>query len=145
MSEKKKDKPKLIWNVFTKDNRDEVIVFNVFDHYSFMNDLVQIKKKYKEDFEKFSEEVRKSLAYYYWSKYEWEIVITNFVPRITAEELDRLNKEKEKDMANYGRFVSTWVELKHSMKVDVYAQVTMNWDLFINYLWTNIKLIKKPL
>ena len=49
MSEKKKDKPRLVWNVFTKNSKDEIIVFNVFDHFSFMNDLIQIKKmKYSE-------------------------------------------------------------------------------------------------
>lgn len=45
--------------------------------------------------------------YYFWSKCEWEIILSDFPPS---------KKFQEK-------------------KVDVYEQVMLNWDIFINYVW----------
>lgn len=134
---------RLEWNVFVDNiNANEIEVHNVFEHGRFMNDLVQIKKKCKEfiDFEK---QVDKSLMYFYWSKSEWEIVVTSFPPYINKEELESLNKERDECMKNYGRFIRTYVNLEIGEKVDVYRQIKMNWKPFINYLWDNRKLIKK--
>ena len=37
----------LEWNVFVSDfNTDKIEVYNVFDHHSFMEDLIKINKKY---------------------------------------------------------------------------------------------------
>ena len=130
----------LVWNVFIERN-DKIIIHNIFDHVRFMNDLVQIKKY--TDFEKFEKEVDLSLMYFYWSKCEWEVVVTSFPPYISNEELKSLSKERSEAIENYGRFIRTYVNLETAEKVDVYRQVKMNWKPFIDYLWNNRKLIKK--
>lgn len=130
----------LVWNVFIERN-DKIIIHNIFDHVRFMNDLVQIKKY--TDFEKFEKEVDLSLMYFYWSKCEWEVVVTSFPPYISNEELESLSKERSEAIENYGRFIRTYVNLETAEKVDVYKQVRMNWKPFINYLWNNRKLITK--
>lgn len=58
---------KLIWNVIsdTGSYPDKIEVFNIFDHCSFFEDLCNIKKKAKDDFATFAEEVLSSLRYYY--------------------------------------------------------------------------------
>ena len=122
----------LEWNVFVGGfNSREIEVRNVFNHHGFWNDLVKIAKKYnkarilpddlriqieaeKADKESFAEAVRTSLMYYYWSKCEWEVIIDHWPQR------------------------DGW----NDRKVDVYEQVSMNWDRFIDYLWEHRREIK---
>lgn len=127
-------------NVYIEHN-DKIEIHNIFEHVRFMNDLVQIKKY--TDFEKFEKEVDLSLMYYYWSKCEWEVVVTSFPPYINNEELEKLIRERDECIKNFGRFIRTYTNLETTEKVDVYKQVRMNWKPFINYLWNNRKLIKK--
>ena len=99
----------LVWNVYTENfNERRIEIDNIFDHSGFYDDCVKAAKKYKEK-DTFAEEVRRSLMYYFWSKCEWEIVLTAWPPR------DDFNDEK----------------------IDVYDQVRLNWDAFIDYLWDN--------
>ena len=63
-------------------------------------------KKHKTK-EAFAEALRRSLMYYFWSKCEWEVLI------------------------------SPWCGSKknETIKVDVYWQVMNNWDHFLDYVW----------
>lgn len=106
----------LVWNVYTGGfNSKEIVVRNVFDHHGFWEDLVKAKRKFGNDRDAFAEEVRRSLMYYYWSKCEWEVIIDHW--------------------PHYEDF--------HEAKIDVYDQVRMNWDIFIDYVWNNKSKIKK--
>ena len=103
-------KKELIWNVFIGDfNQPAIRTFNIFKHHSFYEDVVKFAKKYKDNREEFEEQVRRSLMYYFWSKCEWEIILTGWPTR----------------------------DDYHDAKIDVYEQVKMNWEPFINYLWEN--------
>ena len=68
-------------------------------------------KKYGNDKAAFEEKVRRSLMYYYWSKCEWEIVLSHW--------------------PSSARF--------NDRKIDVYDQVMLNWGVFMDYLWNNRK------
>ena len=83
---------KLTWNVFTKSfNDNKIEVYNVFDHRRFCEDIDKSVKTYrkamkregvterlkKEFLYKFEQSVKNDLMYYFWSKYEWEIGITD--------------------------------------------------------------------
>ena len=106
----------LCWNVYYEQycpNRG-IGVANIFDHPGFYDDCKKFARKYKDDREKFIDEVRRSLMYFYWSKCEWEIVITGWPPP---------------------REGSGFKEIK----VDVYDQVKLNWDIFCDYIWNNRK------
>ena len=105
----------LEWNVYVDDfNKREIVIHNIFNHYSFVEDLKKIIKKYTEKKE-FSEQVRKILMYYYWSKCEWEIVLQGWPCR------DDFKEEK----------------------IDVYDQIKLNWNRFIDYIWENKTEISK--
>ena len=133
----------LEWNVFVSDfNTDKIEVHNVFDQHTCTEDLNKNKKKSKDDFNTFANEVICSLVYCYWSKCEWEVIITSFPPYINEKEFLRLNTERNEHIEKYGRFIRTDVDLETGKKIDVYEQVMMNWDNFITYLWNNRKLIK---
>lgn len=138
----------LTWIVFIEDiNTRKIEHYNVFDHGRFMKDLVDIKKRIGKDegfFPQFAAEVKSSLMYYFWSKCEWEVVITSWPPYVNGKEIDRLADEKTNCLIDYGRFVRTYVNLEAAEKIDVFDQVMMNWDQFIDYLWRNRHLIKLP-
>ena len=87
-------------------NTQEIEPFNIFDHAGFRSDIERYLKTCK-DKEDFAERVKSSLMYYYWSRSEWEIII------------------------------SPWCGGRHTQdrKIDVYSQVALNWEHFIEYLW----------
>ena len=127
----------LTWNVYMEDfNKNNIKVFNIFNSFSFMNGVINANKKCKNDFE-FFKEVRSCLMYSFWSKSEYEIIITSWPPYIEKEEFERLAKEDFK--------YRTWVNLSIGEIVDIYNQVMINWEAFKLYLMTNRKLIPKKI
>lgn len=103
----------LVWNVYRYDvNRNEIVTYNVFSNYGFVKSCVEVINKYKNDIEKIKEEIKHTLVYYYWSKCEWEILISPLFSRDGRER-----------------------------KIDVYSQIMLNWDKFFDYLWTNIEML----
>ena len=127
----------LTWNAYIEDrNANTIKVFNIFNSFRFISDIIKANNKYKNDFE-FLQEVRSSLMYAFWSKAEYEVIITSWPPHIEKEEFERLTKE---DI----RF-RTWVNLSMGEKIDVYNQVMINWEAFKLYLLTNRKLIPKKI
>lgn len=128
----------MVWNVFREDfNRRTIVKYNIFDNYSFTQD---VKKLLKEDIpkDKFAENLRRSLFYYFGSKKEYEIVISSWPVYIDKSELDRLNTEYEKYNNKYGHYpYKINVSPEVGEKVDIYSQVMMNWDQFVEYVWSN--------
>lgn len=102
---------KPIWNVYYHDrNTSQIVSYNVFNHGGIRKDIHQAVKKGKTK-EEFADILRDSLMYYYWSKAEWEIVIYPWCGGQNTKEI----------------------------KVDVFDQVMMNWDLFLEYAWNKRK------
>ena len=105
----------LEWNVYIENiNKRIITTYNVFEHYSFYKDL---KKEIKtcDSIEEFSDKLRRITMYYYWSKCEWEIILSCW------PKWDKFREEK----------------------IDVYSQLSLNWDKFVNYIWNNKKEILK--
>lgn len=103
------------WNVYFHNyNKNEIEPYNIFNHSCFTYEVKQAIKKYK-DKDTFAEKLKIKLAYYFWSKCEWEIII------------------------------SPWIGKKESCneKIDVYDQVMLNWDIFVDYVWNNKKELLK--
>ena len=95
------------WNVFKYDiNRHVIYDYNIFEHISFRR---EVEKLLNEDLSKteFAEELDAILLYYFWCKCEHEVIIEGFPP-------------------------------SHSdtrRKVDIFTQVHLNWNSFVNYLY----------
>lgn len=98
-------------------NVRRIEIHNVFNHYRFWEDCVKNKKKNKDNREAFEEQLKKDLAYYYWSKCEWEIILSAWPPRKDFDE----------------------------KKIDVFDQICLNWDKFADYVWENRKDIRKEI
>lgn len=97
----------IVWNVYYHNiNRGEIRVFNVFEHVGFQKDVMKYLHKCTEK-GKFTQELRRSLFYYFGGKCEWEIIIKPWCGGQDTKEI----------------------------KVDVYKQIMNNWDVFADYVW----------
>lgn len=120
----------MVWNVYRYDvNKGEVEIYNVFQHYSFNLDVEKLLKK-KPSYEELSEELKHITMYYFWSKCEYETIITEFPPYIDREEIDRLVSEKDEHPYR------TYVNLEVRKKVDIYEQLNLNWGQFVKYVYS---------
>lgn len=100
----------LTWNVIYHDiNGDKIGTFNVFKHGRFVNDVRLALQKCKTR-QAFSEELRSTTMYYFWSKCEWEVIISPWCGGKNTEDI----------------------------KVDAYWQIMNNWEIFVDYIW-NLK------
>lgn len=138
----KEDKSKLVWNIFAEE-QGEIVPINIFEYnWKFLKDgLLFAKKNYKDNFEEFANHIRSWLQHEYWSRTEYETVITSWPPYIEDKELERINKEKAERIEKYGKFYRESVDLTVGYKIDVFTQIMMNWDRFIEYVWNNKHLI----
>ena len=118
-------------------NGKSIKKINIFDHDRFLEDVKKDLKKYDTK-EEFAERLRGHLFYYYASKCEGEVVITSWVPHITMSELNRLNAERERLLKEYNHEpYSLYVNLNVGEKVDIYSQIRLNWDVFVDYVWSH--------
>lgn len=122
--------PEMIWNVYRYNfNAQEIEIFNVFDHIRFANSVKELLKEYdkKEDFEK---KLNSIAMYNFWSKCEYEIVITSWPPYISKKEIDKIIEEEKN--CKY----RTNVNLEVGSKIDIYQQLKLNWEHFVDYVWS---------
>lgn len=140
-------KNKLAWYVFNEESRGtrgKIVPINIFEYnWVFLKGLLDAKKKYGKDFIKFADRVRSCLQHEYWSRSEYETIITTWPPYVDSDEIDRLVKERDERIKNNGVFYREHVNPEVGYKIDIYDQIMLNWDAFINYLWDNKKLITK--
>ena len=132
------EKKKLKWIVYRHDfNANKIVTFNIFDHWKFEEDVIKDLKKYK-DKDDFTEQLRRNLQYWFWSKSEHEVVITSFPPYITMNELDNLNEERLSHKEKYLRDpFRLRVSLDTGAKIDIYSQVMNNFEIFCDYVWNS--------
>lgn len=98
------------WNVYYYDyNSKEMHTFNVFEHYGFRKSVRNAVKESKSR-DEFAEKLIKELNYHFVEKSEWEIVIAPWTDEIQGEDI---------------------------VKIDVYDQVMLNYDKFVDTAWYN--------
>lgn len=103
------------WYVFREDwNSKRIINYNIFEHGSFVIDCAQDINKHKNEYLTLESLIKRELMYYFWSKSEMEVIITDWP---TSGEIER--------------------------KVDIYEQVCLNWDSFYEYFWEHRAEIQK--
>lgn len=103
------------WSAYRYNiNRKAIEVFNIFDHGGIRKSVEDLKKEALKcgiTKDVFAERLRHELMYYYWSKAEWEVIISPFSNIIHKDEC---------------------------AKIDVYDQIINNWKHFIDYVWSEI-------
>lgn len=97
------------WRVIREDfNGRRIAYYDIFEHGGFADGVRKAYRKYRNDYGAFAENVSGLLFYYFNSKCEWEVIVSAWPPS------DRVPERK----------------------VDVYEQVMLNWDVFIEHVWT---------
>ena len=86
--------------------------------------------KFKQDV--FAVQFRNLLMSYFWSRCEYEIVLTSWPPYITSEQVKEIKESTEE--VKYRKTIN----LELAKKIDVFAQIVNNWEPFINYIWDNL-------
>ena len=93
------------WYVYYHDsNAQKIIKWNIFNHVTFTKEMNEIKKKTSTK-EEFAEKLDHMMRYYFWSKCEYEVII------------------------------SPWVGRADDVKIDIYDQIHMNWNVFVDYVY----------
>ena len=95
------------WNVYFHDfNKNKIVTYNIFKHCKFNE---EVKKLIKGNYSKgeFIERLKRELMYFFWSKCEYEIFISPCICRT----------------------------IENEVKVDIYNQIMLNFDKFIEYCW----------
>jgi hypothetical protein len=130
----------MIWHVYRENiNTKRIEIYNIFEHASFRKDIEEAYATCKTK-DEFVEQLRKSLMYYFWSKCEWEVIITDWPTHISLREVDRLQDEKNEYYEKWGHLPhSLGVNLPVAEKIDVYDQVRLNWSAFVDYTWYTLK------
>ena len=106
----------LEWYVYVSNfNARNIESHNVFNHGGLVDDIRKNLKKNGEDREAFEAQLRRDLMYWYWSKCEWEIIISHWPPRQDAADA----------------------------KIDVFDQIMLNWKRFCDYVWENKNEFKR--
>ena len=104
-------KAKLEWNVLLHDfNKDEIKKYNIFGEKS-PEEIAQLIKRNKIDnYADFKEKMKAEFMYHYWSKSEYEIIVSGFC----------------KDAKEY--------------KIDIWRQIEMNFDRVLEYIINEMKI-----
>jgi hypothetical protein len=129
----------LTWNVYRENfNTRKIEKYNVLN--SGIIEEIKNRTKNIYDLEKFAEEVKQILMNYFWCRSEHEVIITDWPTHISLKELDRLNDEVKEYNNKYNKLpLSVTVNLNVEEKIDIYDQIYLNWDIFIKYLYENLK------
>jgi hypothetical protein len=125
----------LEWYVFRHDfNAKKIEKYNVFSHSGFLKDVTKLPK----DKNVFIEQLRRNAMYYFGSKCEMEVIITSWPAYIDMPEYDRITKEID-HIRNDGRTPRV-VNIAPTVgsKIDIYEQLMLNWDAFVNYTYNAI-------
>lgn len=126
----------LVWNVIMERN-NRVEVYNILSHPTLTNTIKESRNKYSL-FKDFADSIRGTLMYLTWSKCEWEIIVTSWPTFVENDELDRMIKEREEHKEKWGKStIRSGVNLSVEKKIDVFTQVMLNWDAFIDYVWVH--------
>ena len=164
----------LEWNVYKEDiNAHKIETYNVFNHGGFLRSLAfmfQRVKKYANDFLEFlkdgdlskplsvkdtkkfnkqmeiykDEVLRRECSYYFWSKCEYEVILTSWPSYMKVEDIDKLKQEVEEHDSKYNwKQLKINVPLEVAEKIDIYDQLRLNWEVFKNYVFEHEKEIKK--
>lgn len=97
------------WNVYYYNiNKNKIETYNIFNHGGFNKDVLGDLDKYRNR-EDFAKALQSNLRYYFWSKCEWEVLIYPWPVGPNDE----------------------------ATKIDVFDQVMLNWDAFVEYCWTH--------
>ena len=139
------------WTVFNYSiNRQAIVLFNLFEHSSFLAYVKKAKKKSKGSRDVFAEKVKSELRYYFWSKSEYELIIeiaddghVFLMPWCGCKEPEEAKIEVAFDLGiDWLAFAKEHIGKSRegkSAKIDVFDQAMVRFDEIVDDLWTEKK------
>jgi len=140
----KKEWNNLTWIVTYYDCNARAI--KSYDILKYRQDFIKKIKKQASSKEEFAQKMHREMMYYYWSKCEWELIIT-------IDENHRVwlypwagcsNPEEAKidvtectdfDWLSFAEEYINKQTYNDKAKIDVFDQLQWRWDEFIDYCW----------
>lgn len=92
-------------------NKDSIDQINIFD-FSCLVNFLEKESNLDHDFDEFNHNLRKELMYYFWSRTEYEMIVSN------------------------------WCGKKAERKIDIFEQLDMNWDVFVDMCYKELLSMK---
>ena len=141
--DKKEFKP-LSWIVDYYDfNRNKISYHDVL---KYREDGIKKMRKKCETKEEFAEKLRREMMYYYWSKCEWEMIITKtednhiiLTPWCGCKNPDEVAIDvTDNTDFDWNGFADKHIKrqiYKNSAKIDVWDQIEHRWKEFVDYVW----------
>lgn len=129
------------WMVYKENiTTKEIVPYNIFDHTIFYEEVEKLKNLRKPlTKEELSTKLKRLVRCYYWSKCEYETVVTSWPPYIFSEEVQNLAKEAKRHEEKFGSPpYKIPIPLEVGIKLDIYDQVALNWDAFVDYVYKEI-------
>ena len=103
------------WFVYKENpNARTIEKWNVFRHSAFEKEVCALLDEITMTKEKFAEKLESAARYCFWCRCEYEVVISEWPP---------VNRERFPDRKEV------------AIKVDIFSQLQMNWEAFVNYCW----------
>ena len=124
------------WNVVFPDFKTgRLIYYDIFKDDWFISSMERIMEAgYGKD--RFIEELGRAARFWFWAKSEYEFMFTEWPPIIKVSEVVRIVDEY-REALDKGEEPSKEIKVYpvNSHKVDIYAQLRINWDHFTEYVW----------
>ena len=116
--------------------------FQSYDVLKYKENFIKKLKKKVTSREEFTEKMKLEMMYYFWSKCEWEVVLSNINNRIIMSPwvgpedvtLDVTNKEDFNWVDFFNKQSEHYVN-KDRIKIDAWDQINYKFDEFIDYCW----------
>lgn len=126
------------WLVLHYDiNKREVVPYNVLIHPAIVEVCRESGKHVR--LKSFEMRLNSAVSREFCSRAQWEMGVSDKFPRVSAEELDRLVSEREKNPSNK----SYDVDILHGNSLDVATQLWMNWKQFLHFVYRHREAIVK--
>ena len=140
---KKEFKPFEWMVLYHNFNSDKIEQYNILKYRE--DDIKKIRKKC-ETKEEFAEKLRREMMYYYWSKCEWEMIITKtennriiLTPWCGCRNPDEVaidvTDDNNFDWIGFADYIIDHKGRNYNCKIDVFDQLQYRWQEFLNYVW----------
>lgn len=125
----------LHWFVY-RNKADTIEPYDVFKHGRFVEDVRDALKSCPTR-DQFEAELGRAAMYNFWAKCEYEIVLTSWPYGVNKSNIEKAAKELEDYALRWGHYpLRVGIDLEVSEKIDIYDQLRLNWDRFVDYVWS---------
>ena len=116
--------------------------FQPYNVLKYREEFIKKLKKKVASKEEFADKMKTEMMYYFWSKCEWEVILSNIDDRIIMSPwvgpedvtLDVTDNEDFDWVGFFDKESERYIN-KNNIKIDVYTQLEYKWSHFIDYCW----------